>query len=77
MIPGAGSTDGRTFQAHGAVGPELPGDLVVLRPPVGPPVLGQLLGAHREDGLMVREGAVLGTLDPDGAIDLGTTAPFA
>ena len=73
---GASSTDGRTFEVRGLPGTEVPGDLVVLRTSAGPPALGQLLGARTADGGMVRSGAILGALDPDGAVSLGTVSPF-
>jgi DNA helicase HerA-like ATPase len=49
---------------------------VVLRTSAGPPALGQLLGARADGGAMVRGGAILGTLDQDGAVELGTVDPF-
>ncbi len=73
---GASSTDGRTFQVTGQAGPEVPGDLVVLRTGTGPSSLGQLLGARAEGGVVVRGGVILGTLDPQGAVELGTVTPF-
>jgi DNA helicase HerA-like ATPase len=73
---GASSTDGRTFSVRGAVDSEVPGDLVVLRAQ-GPPALGQLLGVRTEDGLTVRDGAILGIVDADGKVALGTVDPFA
>ncbi|MET0999628.1 MAG: ATP-binding protein [Marmoricola sp.] len=73
---GASSTDGRTFQARGMTGTEVPGDLVVIRASAGPPALGQLLGARADNGVMLRAGAILGTLGPDGAVELGTVSPF-
>lgn len=73
---GASSTDGRTFQVRGTRGTEVPGDLVVIRAIAGPPALGQLLGARADDGVMVRTGVILGTLDADGAVELGTVSPF-
>jgi DNA helicase HerA-like ATPase len=73
---GASSTDGRTFEVRGLPGAEVPGDLVVLRTSAGPPALGQLLGARNEGGVMVRSGGILGALDPDGTVQLGTVSPF-
>lgn len=73
---GASSADGRTFQVRGPAGAEVPGDLVVLRVDDRPPALGQLFGSHADEGLMVRAGAVLGSLAPDGSVDIGTVTPF-
>ena len=73
---GASSTEGRTFEVRGRPGPEVPGDLVLLRPSAGPTALGQLLGARTEDGVMVRSGRILGSLGPDGSVELGTVHPF-
>ena len=68
--------DGRTFELRGPAGSERPGDLVVLRTDAGQ-VLAQLLGAHRENGVTVRGGAVLGSIETDGDIDLGPVSPFS
>ncbi len=73
---GASSTDGRTFEVRGLPGTEIPGDLVVLRPSVGPSVLGQLLGARTADGVVVRSGGIVGSLGEDGSVQLGTVSPF-
>ena len=73
---GASSTEGRTFEVRGRPGAEVPGDLVVLRQDAGPPALGQLLGAVNEHGVMVRSGRILGSLTPDGSVELGTVSPF-
>jgi len=73
---GASSTDGRTFEVRGLPGAEVPGDLVVLRTSAGLSALGQLLGARTEGGIMVRSGGILGALDPDGTVALGTVRPF-
>jgi DNA helicase HerA-like ATPase len=72
----ASSTDGRTFEVRGLPGAEVPGDLVVLRTNAGLSALGQLLGARTEGGMMVRSGGILGALDPDGTVALGTVSPF-
>lgn len=73
---GASSTDGRTFQVRGPAGTEVPGDLVVIRVSGRPPALGQLFGSQADDGMMVRAGAILGSLGADGTVDFGTVTPF-
>ena len=72
----ASSADGRTFRVLGLPGLGVPGDLVVLHTEDGAAALGQLLSANVEDGLLVREGSLLGMLDADGTVDLGAVAPF-
>ena len=72
----ASSADGRTFRLHGLPGLGVPGDLVVLHTGDGATALGQLLSANVEDGVLVREGSLLGMLDADGRVDLGAVAPF-
>lgn len=73
---GASSADGRTFQVRGPAGSEVPGDLVVLRLDGRAPVLGQLFGSHADAGLMLRAGAILGSLAADGSVEVGTVTPF-
>ncbi len=72
------SIEGRTFQARGLDGPEVPGDLVVLRTGEGEGegVLGQLLDVRKHDGEVVGSGVILGTLGPDGQLVPGNVSPF-
>jgi uncharacterized protein len=74
------SQDARTFSfGQGGAMPLSPGDLVVLRPTEGEPMLGQVLdrvagtGAARVDG----SGVLMGALTEEGALRAGARRPFA
>ncbi|MET0999118.1 MAG: ATP-binding protein [Marmoricola sp.] len=71
------SVEGRTFEAHGLDGPEVPGDLVVLRTGAGERALGQLLDVHTQDGEAVGSGVIVAALGDDGHVVPGHLSPFA
>jgi DNA helicase HerA-like ATPase len=73
--PSASSTDGRTFVVRGLQGPQVPGDLVVLRIADGGHVVGQLLDVHVDDGVTAGAGTILGVIG-DGSLNLSTAMPF-
>ena len=76
MPDSVSSIDGRTFQAPGLDGPDVPGDLVVLRIDSGERVLGQLLDVRTQDGAVVGSGVIVGALGADGQVVPGHVTPF-